>query len=75
LEFDLQQWIEAHGFAVNSVEIIRDRLTGQPRGFGFASLRDAAKVKHAIAELNGKRMNGRPLTVNEAVPLRTEKIA
>ena len=69
-ESELQEWIEAYGFVVESAEIMRDRSTGQPRGFGFVSLREAGKVKQAIAELNGKRMNGRILTVNEAVPLR-----
>ncbi len=68
---ELEQWVEAYGFTVESAEIIRDRSTGLSRGFGFVSLLEAGKVKQAIVELNGKRMDGRVLTVNEAVPLRT----
>jgi RNA recognition motif-containing protein len=66
---DLQDWVQSHGFAVESAQIIRDRSTGQSRGFGFVSLQEEWRVKEAIAELNGKRMDNRVLTVNEAVPV------
>ena len=65
---ELRHWVEAYGFQVKTVEIIRDRSTGQPRGFGFVSLNEEAKIKDAIRTLNGQRMEGRVLTVNEAVP-------
>jgi len=64
----LQQWVEAQGFQVDAAQIIRDRATGQSRGFGFVTLSEEWKTKDAIAALNGKRMGGRILTVNEALP-------
>ncbi|HYR41389.1 MAG TPA: RNA-binding protein [Terriglobia bacterium] len=68
-ELELQQWVESHGFRVESVEVIYDRATGKPRGFGFVSLGDDADVQAAITLLNGRRMEGRVLTVNKATPL------
>ena len=68
---ELQQWVESQGFHVDSVQIIRDRSTGQSRGFGFVALHEGAKIKEAIAALNGQRMGGRVLTVNEALPIST----
>ena len=67
-ESDLKAWVEEHGFAAESAEIIRDRSTGQSRGFGFVVLRDARQIKEAIAALNGQRMGNRVMTVNFAVP-------
>lgn len=68
-EEDLQKWVESAGFQVESAEIIRDRSTGQSRGFAFVALKEEVSVNDAIAGLNGKRMRGRILTVNFAVPL------
>jgi len=65
---ELQQWVESQGFQVESAQVIRDRSTGQSRGFGFVVLNEAWKVKDVIAALNGQRMGGRVLTVNEALP-------
>ena len=53
--------------AVESVRIITDRDTGRSRGFGFIEMGDEEAEK-AINEFNGKDMEGRPLTVNEARP-------
>ena len=69
---DLQQWVESQGFEVESAQIIRDRATGQSRGFGFVVLNERAIAGEAIASLNGKRMGTRVLTVNEALPTRAE---
>ena len=66
---DLREWVESQGFPVKASEIIRDRSTGQSRGFGFVTLNEDWKIKDAIAALNGQRMGGRVLTVNEATPL------
>jgi RNA recognition motif-containing protein len=70
-EVDVQEWIERRGFAVATTEIIRDRTTGTPRGFGFVLLRDESKTREAIKTLHGQVLNSRPLTVNEAHPLVT----
>jgi len=67
---ELQQWVEGQGFQVESAQIIRDRSTGQSRGFGFVVLNEEWKLKDAISALNGQRMGGRVLTVNEALPQR-----
>ena len=53
---------------VESVSIITDRDTGRSKGFGFVSMGDDDAEK-AIAAYNGKEMNGRALTVNEARPM------
>ena len=65
---ELQEWVESQGFQVESAQIIRDRSTGQSRGFGFVVLNEEWKLKDAINALNGQRMGGRVLTVNEALP-------
>src|ERR1700745_1375830 len=65
---ELQQWVESQGFQVESAQIIRDRSTGQSRGFGFVVLNEEWKLRDAINALNGQRMGGRVLTVNEALP-------
>src|SRR5262250_2528523 len=67
-DVELQEWVEAQGFQVESAQIIRDRSTGQSRGFGFVTLSEEWKIKDAISALNGQRMGGRILTVNEALP-------
>jgi len=68
-EVDLQQWVESNGFTVESVQIIHDRLTGASRGFGFVTIREDGTIEMAITALNGKKMKGRILTVNQAFPL------
>jgi|SRR5579883_2647 len=65
----IANWVESFGFPVESVEIIRDRMTGNPRGFGFVSLRGDTQSDQAIKQMNGQRMGGRAITVNEATPL------
>jgi RNA recognition motif-containing protein len=65
---ELQQWVESQGFNVESAQVIRDRATGQSRGFGFVVLPEQSNMKDAITALNGKRMGSRVITVNEAFP-------
>ena len=65
----LREWVQSHGFKVDSAQVIRDSVTGRSRGFGFVLLQEDWRLKEAIAQLNGKRMEHRILTVNEAVPL------
>ena len=66
---DLQQWVESRGFQVHAVQVIYDRVTGKSRGFGFVTLGEEVDMQTAINMLNGRRMDGRVLTVNEATPL------
>ena len=54
---------------VESVQIITDRDTGRSKGFGFVQMADDAAAEKAIAQLNGKEVGGRNLTVNEAKPM------
>ena len=53
---------------VARVQMINDRVTGRPRGFGFVEMGTADEAQAAIASLNGQEVNGRALTVNEARP-------
>jgi RNA recognition motif-containing protein len=68
-ETDISDWMQSQGFIVESVDIIRDRNTGNPRGFGFATLVDEKQLESAVKSLNGRLMGGRQITVNRAVPL------
>jgi RNA recognition motif-containing protein len=63
----LQQMFEAHG-TVQSAQVIMDRDTGRSKGFGFVEMGSDAEAQAAIAALNGKEVDGRSLTVNEARP-------
>jgi len=53
---------------VASAKIITDRQTGQPRGFGFVEMETKLEGQKAISMLNGRSIDGRPLSVNEARP-------
>jgi cold-inducible RNA-binding protein len=64
---DLQDAFSAHG-TVTEVNLMMDRETGRPRGFGFVTMSTAEEAESAIAALNGKQMDGRDLTVNVAKP-------
>jgi RNA recognition motif-containing protein len=65
-EDEVRQMFEAYG-AVQSVNLISDRETGQPRGFGFVEMDDGA-ADAAVDALNETPMGGRTLKVNEARP-------
>lgn len=54
--------------AVERVNIVTDRDTGQPRGFAFVEMTEKRDAETAIEQLNGAQMNGRALNVNEARP-------
>jgi cold-inducible RNA-binding protein len=66
-ENDLQDLFEQHG-QVGEVHLIMDRMTGKSRGFAFITMNDNAQATAAMTALNGKEINGRALTVNEARP-------
>ena len=69
-EEDLKLACEAFG-KVESATIIKDKFSGQPKGFGFVEMSSKAEGQAAIDGLNGKELKGRTLNVNEARP-RTE---
>jgi len=54
--------------AVRSAQVMMDRDTGRSKGFGFVEMSDEQACQAAIADLNGKEVDGRALTVNEARP-------
>ena len=68
-EDELQDWFDQAGFRVESLTLIRDHFSGQPRGFGFVTITSNEKAQRAILSLNGKSFLGSPLVVNEARPL------
>ena len=64
-EASVRELFAAHG-TVDSVALINDRDTGQPRGFGFVEMTSNSEAAKAIQSLNGFQMGGRALKVNEA---------
>ena len=63
----VRSMFEAYG-TVEKVNLITDRDTGQARGFGFVEMSVNADADRAIAELNGRELDGRALNANEARP-------
>ena len=63
----LEQLFSAHG-SVQSAQVIMDRDTGRSKGFGFVEMGSDEEAQAAIAAMNGKEIEGRALTVNEARP-------
>src|SRR3954470_1135730 len=66
-ENDLQDAFAAHG-TVLEANLMMDRTTGRPRGFGFVTMSTQEEAEKAIAALNGTSVDGRALTVNTAKP-------
>ena len=66
-EDDLRQAFEEFG-KVESATIIKDRYTGESRGFGFIEMQDKTEAQSAMQELDGKDLKGRNISVNEARP-------
>ena len=64
---NLRQAFEAFGQVI-SVSILKDKFSGQPRGFGFVEMPDQARAQAAIDNLNGKELLGRQMNVSEARP-------
>jgi RNA recognition motif-containing protein len=70
-EDDLRQAFEAFG-QVESANIIKDKFSGDSRGFGFVEMPSKEEAQKAIEEMNGKDLTGRAINVNEARP-RTDR--
>ncbi len=66
-EEDLKEAFEVFG-EVDTVKVIKDKYSGQSKGFGFVEMPAKAEAQSAIEGLNGKDLKGRSLNVNEARP-------
>ena len=66
-ESELRSAFEAHG-SVSSAAIIKDKFTGDSRGFGFVEMPNEREAANAIEALNGNELGGRVLKVNKARP-------
>jgi len=66
-EEELKEAFGAFG-AVTTVSVIKDKFSGESRGFGFVEMPSKAEAEAAIASLNGKELKGRAISVNEARP-------
>ena len=71
-EEDLKQAFEAFG-EVTSAKVIKDKYSGESRGFGFVEMSVKAEAESAINDLNGKELKGQALKVNEARPQRDRR--
>ena len=63
---ELTELFAGASIPVTDIKVMRDRETGRSRGFAFVELAPEADMESAISQLNGKVVEGRPLTVNEA---------
>jgi len=68
----LQQLFEAFG-KVDSAAVIKDKFSGESKGFGFVEMSSTDEAQAAMAELNGRDVDGRSLTVNEARPRNNDR--
>ena len=68
-EADVTDFFTQAGVTVDSVNVMRDRFTGEARGFGFVEINDDAAANRAVEACNGRDLLGRALVVNEARPM------
>ena len=67
-EEQLQEWFTQAGCNPSAINLIRDRFTGQSRGFAFVEIANDEEADRAVQSLNGQNFGGRNLVVNEARP-------
>ena len=67
-ESDIQAFFEEAGVHVDSENILRDRFSGEARGFGFVEIENDELATQAVQSCNGRALMGRALVVNEARP-------
>jgi len=67
-EDQLQEWLSQAGVTAAAINLIRDRFTGQSRGFAFVEINSDEDAERAVNALNGQNLGGRNLVVNEARP-------
>jgi RNA recognition motif-containing protein len=68
-EADITEFFAQAGVTLDSLTVMRDRFTGEARGFGFVEIYDDAAATRAIEACNGRELHGRALVVNEARPM------
>lgn len=68
-EADVENFFTQAGVSVDSVNVMRDRFSGEARGFGFVEINNDADANRAIESCNGRDLMGRTLVVNEARPM------
>jgi cold-inducible RNA-binding protein len=74
-EAEIRNFFQGLGHLVEDATIITDRETGRSKGFGFVTLSANADPQRAISQTNGQDFQGRPLTVNEALPKESRSFA
>ena len=67
-EASLNDWLSQVGIRADSVQIIRDKFSGESRGFGFIEIQDDGEADRAVQACHGQDFLGRTLVVNEARP-------
>lgn len=68
-ESDIESFFTQAGVTVDAVNVMRDRFSGEARGFGFVDINDPAAANRAIEACNGRDLMGRAVVVNEARPM------
>lgn len=68
-EGDIQDFFASAGVAVDNVSVVRDKFSGEARGFAFVEITDNAAGEAAIRACNGRDLLGRALVINEARPM------
>jgi cold-inducible RNA-binding protein len=68
-ETDVQNFFSGQGVTVDTIMLMRDRFTGQARGFGFVEIQDDSVAQQAVDNCHGKELMGRTVVVNEARPM------
>jgi cold-inducible RNA-binding protein len=68
-ESDIETFFAQAGVTVDAVNVMRDRFSGEARGFGFVDINDASAATKAVEACNGRDLMGRALVVNEARPM------
>jgi RNA recognition motif-containing protein len=68
-ESDIETFFAQAGVTVDAVNVMRDRFSGEARGFGFVDINDPSAANRAIEACNGRDLMGRAVVVNEARPM------
>ena len=68
-ESDIETFFTQAGVTVDAVNVMRDRFSGEARGFGFVDINDPSAANRAIEACNGRDLMGRAVVVNEARPM------